>query len=59
LGSKLTCAGGSRKEKQDFTPVVEAFNEILSCFFCDSCGGLVYVSPPTGRKKSFAVIAND
>jgi recombinational DNA repair ATPase RecF len=38
-------------KKQDFTPVVEAFKNLLACFRCESCNGLLYVSPPKGEKE--------
>ena len=38
-------------KNQDFAPVVDAFKQLLSCFRCDSCGGLMYVSPPKGPKE--------
>ncbi|MFZ5863221.1 MAG: AAA family ATPase [Nitrospirota bacterium] len=39
-------------KKQDFAPVVEVFREMLASFRCDTCGGLVYVSPGKGPKES-------
>ena len=38
--------------KQDFSPVVEAYREMLACFRCDSCDGFIYVSPGKGPKES-------
>jgi hypothetical protein len=38
-------------KKQDFSPVVEAFEDLLACFRCDSCNGLMYVSPPNGQRE--------
>jgi hypothetical protein len=39
-------------KKQDFSPVVDAFKEMLACFCCDTCGGFAYVSPGKGAKES-------
>lgn len=39
-------------KKQDFGPVVEAFKNMLACFRCDACGGLIYVSPGKGSKEN-------
>jgi len=39
-------------KKQDFTPVVESFREMLACFQCDTCAGLIYVSPGKGPKEA-------
>jgi len=39
-------------KKQDFAPVVEAFRDLLECFRCGSCRGLIYVSPGKGPKES-------
>ncbi len=36
--------------KSDFEPVVSAFKELISCFLCDSCGSLVYLTPPRSKQ---------
>ncbi|WP_447600264.1 AAA family ATPase [Nitrospira sp. Nam80] len=40
-------------KKQDFAPVVETFKDLLACFRCDTCDGIIYVSPAKGAKESF------
>ncbi|CAK7034006.1 MAG: DNA replication and repair protein RecF [Desulfovibrio sp.] len=38
--------------KNDFTPVVDKFKALLSCFMCHACGGLLRISPAYGGKES-------
>lgn len=38
-------------QKNDFTPVVNAFREFLESFACLSCGSYVYVLPARGRRE--------
>lgn len=39
-------------KKQDFTPVVAAFKELLASFQCPTCGGYFYVTPQKGSRES-------
>ena len=38
-------------QKNDFTPVVNAFRELVKAFACPTCGGYLYVLPARGRRE--------
>jgi hypothetical protein len=38
--------------KEDFLPVVSAFQELISSFRCQQCGAFFYVTPPRGQKEA-------
>ena len=38
--------------KEDFVPVVAAYRDLVSCFVCKDCEGLLYVLPERGEKEA-------
>ena len=38
--------------KEDFVPVVAAYRDLVSCFACKDCEGLLYVLPERGEKEA-------
>jgi hypothetical protein len=44
--------GWANLQKNDFTPVVEAFRALTAAFYCNKCGEMLRITPDRGTKEA-------